>query len=687
MAVHKKILAIGNHEEDFYLLKKDLSPEYDIVRAKNTQQGLDIFAKHDDALAAIVLDFGTAMADEYAFLQTVRAENSTLPLLVLAKNKDAELTALTLGATDFIGKPYQAAIVHQRLKNLLLLHEKAALRNTTEHDNLTHLYNKETFFAKARSLLDAHTEQQYALVCIDIEHFKLVNDLYGVAQGDAVLCHVAKEIRQQLKTFQGIAARLRSDLFALCLPLRPFLKEDLTQFATATLKEYPLDMKLVLKIGIYPIEDSSLPIDVMCDRAQMAISLIKGKFNQPCASYNDSLRRILLEEQEILNSMHESLSKKQISVYFQPKVDLYSLKIIGAEALARWHHPVMGAISPGRFIPIFEKNGFISTMDEFIWEETCRLIRLWLDAGLPVVPVSMNVSRVDTYNPNLCNILNALVKKYSIPYELLNLEVTESAYVEHPEQVIAAVSALRTLGFRVEMDDFGSGYSSLNMLKDIPVDILKIDLRFLRGAEETERGLRILASVVRMAKWIALPVIAEGVEKKEEVDFLRSIGCNSAQGFFFAHPMPEQEFRQYLRNKAAPQERYESVLDVPRTFLWSDKEESCFIFNMLPSAAALIEYDGNHVELLRVNKTMIEQIHIHGFPSTEWSNFIEKYIQKAYWGAVHAALHTAAEKRCTEKVCCHLCAKAKTMWVRLNFFCISQEINKTLFTMTVENLE
>ena len=238
-------------------------------------------------------------------------------------------------------------------------------------------------------------------------------------------------------------------------------------------------------------------------------------------------------------------------MYFQPQVNYDDGKLVGVEALARWNHPREGLISPDRFIPLFEKNGFILKLDTYVWEHSCRYLREWMNrAGGEVLPlsVSVNISRYDVYTPGLCETLKDLVEKYRLPASALRLEITETAYMDDPSQMLDVVKELQGAGFVVEMDDFGAGYSSLNTLKDVPVDVLKLDVRFLTKSENDARGGMILSSVVRMAGWLNLPLIAEGVESKHQADYLKSLGCCYMQGYYFGRAMPAEKFTDWLKD-------------------------------------------------------------------------------------------------------------------------------------------
>lgn len=321
-----------------------------------------------------------------------------------------------------------------------------------------------------------------------------------------------------------------------------------------------------------------------------------------------------MREQEIINSMNTALLDGQFIIYIQPKYDLSTKLPAGGEALVRWKLPDGSMNSPGEFIPVFEKNGFITKLDLYVWEEVCIIIRRWLDEGRKVSPISVNISRVDLYNPKLAETLIELTEKYNIPPRLFNLELTESAYIDNPAVISQTIMKLQQEGFVIMMDDFGSGYSSLNFLKDINVDVLKIDMKFLSNTAIPGRGESIIASVVRMAKWLDIPVIAEGVETKRQADFLHSIGCEYCQGYYFAKPMPVQEYEKLMEE--------ENIVDVPddkeaenkdRNSLWVLNPQLEFLFDSIPQAIAVYEFDGKNIELLRVNKNFEEVLGMETF--------------------------------------------------------------------------
>jgi len=366
--------------------------------------------------------------------------------------------------------------------------------------------------------------------------------------------------------------------------------------------EYPLEFDLAVVYGIYLVEDLSYNVSEMYEYANQASKSCKEEFNlQNYAFYDSKMSDDIIKEQRIVNNMRSALAGEEFAIYLQPKYELQSNALAGAEVLVRWIDPKRGMISPGDFIPIFERNGFIMKLDLYIWEKSCQLIRKWLDEGRKVLPISVNISRVSLYNPRLVEVLCGLVDKYNIPPELFQLELTESAYTTNQNSIQNMMTTLQEKGFIVLMDDFGSGYSSLNILKDIKVDVLKIDMRFLSDTEEEARSENILAAVVRMAKWLNLPVIAEGVERKEQVLFLKSIGCEYVQGYYFAKPMPVTEYEELAFSEKALDYGVIDVQKKEREDILNQNSQLELLFSNMQQAVAVYEYGDGKLDLLRVN--------------------------------------------------------------------------------------
>lgn len=409
------------------------------------------------------------------------------------------------------------------------------------YDELTGIYNKQAFYAKTKEMLLDNPDKNFDLLRINIERFKVLNDLFGESTGDKLLRYIGKFLKE-INLPLCVSGRLYADNFVVCYEAGKGDSRRMINTLQMVADSFAINNRTILSFGLYRIDDKSLPISVMCDRANMALWRAKGNFKNPYCEYDEKMRQQVMKEQKIINAMEKAIENKEFNLYLQPKYDMEKGTIVGAEALVRWISQENGFISPGDFIPVFENNGFVYEVDKFIWEESCRYLRKWLDEGREVHPISVNVSRIDLYTPKLVQHLVNLREKYQLPSQYLELEITESAYTEDPEQIITITRQLREAGFVILMDDFGTGYSSLNMLKDIQIDVLKLDMGFLKSSDYSAKGGNILTAILKMAESLKMQTIAEGVETKEQVEFLKKIGCQCVQGFYFARPMPAQEY-------------------------------------------------------------------------------------------------------------------------------------------------
>lgn len=411
------------------------------------------------------------------------------------------------------------------------------------HDSLTGLYNKDYFYDQAKKQIVMHPEIEYLIVCSDVKDFKLINDVFGVATGDVLLCQIAMEIKKGTRPGQ-IYGRLQNDRFGLLMEKQHYKEYVFSKGpANAIHVESDISYPVPIYVGVYEVVDKSLTIAGMCDRAFMAIQSIKGNYEKRVAYYDEDLRNSVLREKELSGELEEALSNGQFQIYLQPQITAEGT-VPGAEALVRWAHPQRGLIMPGEFIEIFEKNGMIAKLDQYVWKLACECLRKWKKAGKTEQYISVNISPKDFYFIDVYQTITDLVKHYDIEPRNLKLEITETAIMMSVEQQSEIIRKLRDAGFVVEMDDFGSGYSSLNMLKDIHVDELKVDMKFLGKTQDEERGRKILRMVVELSKQLDMPVVIEGVETIEQVKFLKEIGCDVFQGFFFARPVAVAKFEE-----------------------------------------------------------------------------------------------------------------------------------------------
>lgn len=422
-----------------------------------------------------------------------------------------------------------------------------AERFRATHDRLTKIYNREHFYDMATEAVKKAEAGTYCMVCSDIKDFKLINDIFGINTGDEILLNIANTLKK-LAGPSTVYGRLSGDRFAMCMPKERFNKELISnemrrigRISDAT------SYRVHIHVGVYDIVDKNIEASVMCDRAYMAIKTIKSSFNDMIVYYDDAIRESSISEQRITGEFSTALRDGQFCFYLQPQISVRG-KVLGGEALVRWIHPERGLIPPGKFMGIFERTGLICSLDLNTWELACKKLREWKDMGRTNYHISVNISPKDFYLTDIYKVFTGLVEKYEINPRNLRLEITETAVMSDFNKQLVLIQRLQEYGFRVEMDDFGSGYSSLNMLKDMTVDTLKIDMEFLRKTENEERSRTILKMIIALSKQLGMEVITEGVETKEHVDFLTDIGCDIFQGYYFAKPMPVKEFEErYFR--------------------------------------------------------------------------------------------------------------------------------------------
>ena len=471
-------------------------------------------------------------------------------------------------------------------------------------DAATGLLSKEAFFDEAAAYLRHSGARDVSIVCFDVDHFKLFNDLHGLDCGDELLRYLGRALALRFSPDGAQPlARLAADTFALCATgIRP---ERVERILVDISSECPNGIDAIVRAGVYRIEDPASPVSIMCDRAVIALRTVKGSYFDRVALYDPGMREALVLEREVVAGIESALREDRIELFLQPKCNIRTGKIVGAEALARWRHPERGIVAPGEFIPLIERNGLVRSLDLRVWEKTAAWIRGLIDEGVRPVPVSVNVSRADIYLVDVAAELHALVERYGIEPSLIEVEITESAYSERPDRIVAAFDELAERGFTVLMDDFGSGYSSLNMLKDINVDVLKIDMRFLD--RDDRRSKDIMESVIRMARWLDLPVIAEGVETREQVNFLLDVGCSYAQGYYYARPMEAAAFEALLTDGSKVQHEQCALQDARRPILdFRDLlHENTISDRMLSSiigSVALYSYADGDLRLIRGNE-------------------------------------------------------------------------------------
>jgi len=433
---------------------------------------------------------------------------------------------------------------------ILLGFRNIDIRKKAERDSLTGLYTRQTFFEKAKKLLDDNPDDCYDLMISDIIGFKEINEMYGASGGDEILKWVGAFLAPSI-TDEVLVGRYGGDQFVVLAK-----REDMQKMTSAEALDFFRKVqeesglpKHIVKYGIYEDVDHRKSIISLCDKAHMALNSIKYRYGVLTAKYEAGLKEEIESHRKIEGSMHQALEDEQFKVYYQPKHDAKSGKLIGAEALIRWMHPVYGFMPPADFIPLFEKNGFVVEIDAYVWKRTCRNIRNWQNKGINVVPISVNASKLTFEKDGLLMYMQKCVEDNIISPDYLHVEITETLMTGDVDSLIKKLTSMRTVGYKIELDDFGSGYSSINILSTLPIDVVKLDMSFMKQFGDPKRA-KVLAACIKLAKDLGYSTVSEGVETKEQCDLLGILGVDSIQGYYYSRPLPEDEFERYLIENA-----------------------------------------------------------------------------------------------------------------------------------------
>ena len=608
MEKKQRVLVIEDNTVNRKVLVKILEQEYEVLEASNGADGLSLIETLHEGLSAVILDLRMPGMDGLELMDRLREKEigTNLPIIVATGESDPRLESrcLEAGAWDFVPKPYNASVIKLRVHNVIGRSQAywlGQIKRMAERDELTGIYNRKHFMQQTRALITSHPEITYALIRMDIDHFRLFNASFGTEAGDRLLITIADSIQRDIGpgTTYG---RIESDVFCICTPYNPEALEEHCRRSVENGRSLLSDFFLKFAFGIYIITDPQQDMEKMYFYATEAAHKCKHDLNSVCSYYDERMEEREKYAQKITSEIDLAIREHQFEVYLQPKYSLVTKEAYGAEALIRWNHPQNGLMSPGSFIPVIEKNGMILQVDRYMWESVCILLRRWMDEGKKIQPISVNVSRVSLYHPHLVQHLVELVGKYRIPAKLLNLEITESAYMSDPDLMERTIAQLRRNGFIIFMDDFGSGYSSLNTLKEIEVDVLKVDMKFLPAGKDDVKSEKILASVLRMASWLGLSVIVEGVETEAQKDFLESIGCDYVQGYYFARPMPICQYEKLISHWVCPDEGQTAPkLSQDVDSLWASDSKMGTLLKSVAVPFVIFEVANRQIDILRMN--------------------------------------------------------------------------------------
>ena len=535
-----KILIVDSNPENIAQLTEILSPVYTIITA-SPENAFDLIAKKEEDIATAVL----YIKDAFPIVKQLRSYIPTekFPVLINTDidNSELENQLLEIEVTDFLKKPYDKRRVLQRLKTAIKLSQANKAIDELERDELTGLLTRKAFLLKVEQFISHNQDKNFCIIAFDFDNFKSSNSLYGVEKCNEFLAYSAKEMMKVMP--EGISGRYGGDQYILFYEYSEKVDiERLNRIVKMILDKAPIPHQIV-KMGVYAPIDCELPLVICCDRAFLSISGIKGKYGKDVAFFEENLQNQLLNEQRIIETMERALEESQFQVFYQPKHETITGHIAGAEALVRWNHPEYGFMSPASFIPLFERNGFITKLDAFVLEQVCKDIKRWEQDGLPLVPISVNVSRRDFMELGCIENQYRIIDEYKVDHSLLHMEVTESLYSENTAVIISQVKKTQDMGFAIEMDDFGSGYSSLGSLSTFPLNILKLDISFVRNIIKNEI---VIENIIKMAHRMGLLTIAEGAETLEQYKILKTLGCDYIQGYYFSKPLSCRDFEAYL---------------------------------------------------------------------------------------------------------------------------------------------
>ena len=548
----RRVLVVDDEFINRALLGAMLEPYFDVSFAENGAQALEMMRAARPPFSLVLLDLLMPVLDGFSVLTACRGDTelSGIPIIVMTSEKDAEVKSIQMGAMDFIAKPYDMPdVILARCQRIIEMSENRSIIRYTEKDALTGLYSKEYFIEYIRRLY-LTAEGALDAVVLNIDRFSFINEMFGRQEGDRLLKKTAGLVQELVAGDSGIGCRRDGDVFCVCCPHREDYEAVLQQL-NKRLSEGESTRSLRVRAGIYSCADRAITPEIWFDRAKTACNRIRGDFNRCTEWYNAALHAREMYCERLVGDVRAALEQRHFKVYYQPKYRIQGgePQLTSAEALIRWQHPELGMISPGDFIPLFEKNGLIRQVDYYVWREAAAQISRWKQALGFALPVSVNVSRVDIFDPELEDKLLGILREFGLTADELIPEITESAYSDRADKLIEVVSHLRGCGFKIEMDDFGTGYSSLHMLAEMPIDVLKMDMKFIRDMLRDDKSLRLVQLLMDIAQFLHVPVVAEGVEEKEQLDALREMGCEIVQGYYFSGPVPPERFESFIKDE------------------------------------------------------------------------------------------------------------------------------------------
>lgn len=550
--IKRTVLVVDDEIINQEILKEILSSKYDVITANNGLDAIHELTTQSKPISLIMLDINMPKMDGIEFLEILKEKNNKkIPVIVMTSEHDTELKSLELGAADFIKKPFEMPeIILARVNKSIELFEDRIIINASERDEVTQVYNKNVFKEYVLKLDEYNPDKKMDLNVLDIENFQIINEIYGKEKSDEIIRHIADILKKEVKELDGIVGRLEDEYFVLYhRHLKDYKK--LTHTFEEILEEKYGITGVHFKLGVYEIDDKSIKPEVRINRAKLLCDHVGKDNHDNYLIYNKIEQDNSLYLEQLSYDFNNAIKNKEFVVYYQPKYNIEgNMPIISsAEALVRWNHHKFGLISPKIFIPLLEEKYLIKELDKYVWEEAIKQLSIWKKENKKYVPISINISRVDMVDESIVDCLLSLIKKYDIDSSYIYLEITESAYNSDISQLLNIITKLRENGFKIELDDFGSGYSSLNSLATIPFDVLKLDMLFVKEMYTNDKTLKMVKIVSDIAKFLEVKLVAEGVETVEQLNQLKEFGYQVIQGYYFSKPLTSAEFEKLLGGK------------------------------------------------------------------------------------------------------------------------------------------
>ena len=550
--IKKTVLIVDDEEINIEIMSAILEDNFNVLTANDGKIALDILLKEEQKIDLVLLDFFMPMnGREVLKVRQANPNLKRIPFIVCTSDKNIEEECFHLGVNDFIKKPYENPdIIVARVKRMIELYEDRSILKEVERDKVTNLYNID-FFKKYANQFDANfPEVKKDLVVVSISRFRLINELYGHEVANKILTAISSELINLISGHNGLLGKDAGSTFLVYAEHQESY-EHLPNRLEEAVKEAVNDINISFRIGVYPFVDPAIDKGIVIDRAQNATSSLVNDYSKNIAIYNHDIQTKTLHMEELIEAFPQAIKEEQFKLYFQPKYSIQGDKpvLTSAEVLIRWVSPKFGFVSPGEFIPLFEENGLISRLDAYIMEKAAEYMASWKEKYGFYVPLSLNLSRVDIYRPNLVEEIIDYVDSNKIPHEKYFIEITESAFVEDAKEVIPVINKIRDNGFKIEIDDFGSGYSSFGALADLPFDVLKIDIQFIRAMDTNPKVANIIKMIISLAKLFNAITVAEGVETKEQYEFLKENGCDIIQGYYLSKPLPLNDFEELIQKE------------------------------------------------------------------------------------------------------------------------------------------